>query len=76
MHFLQTKFMKYLFSIIILFSITTSFCQTGKLKVIADIYIDIEEVSAIETISGSSLFWVIEDAGNKAEIYSLLLDKF
>jgi len=56
---------------LLLLSITILSCQTGKLKVIADISNSLEEVSAAETITGSSLIWTIEDSGNKNNLYGL-----
>lgn len=38
-------------------------CNTGNLEIIADIPNHLKEVSAVEIIEGSKLFWVIEDAG-------------
>ncbi|SDB65640.1 hypothetical protein SAMN03097699_3128 [Flavobacteriaceae bacterium MAR_2010_188] len=46
-------------------------CQTGNLEVIADITTELKEVSAVEQVEGSQLFWVIEDAGNDNRIYGL-----
>jgi len=49
-------------------------CQTGKLHVICDISSDLKEISAIETVFNSNLLWVIEDAGNKNQVYGLDLN--
>lgn len=46
-------------------------CNTGKLNLLASINNDLEEASAIEIVKGSNLIWVIEDAGNKNNIYGL-----
>lgn len=46
-------------------------CDTGNLKVIADINSDLEESSAIEIVKNSDLLWTIEDSGNKNNIYGL-----
>jgi hypothetical protein len=46
-------------------------CKTGKLKVIADIPSYLKEVSAVETLPGSNLMWVIEDSGNKPKVYAI-----
>lgn len=46
-------------------------CDTGKLNVIADIPDSLKETSAAETLPNSDLIWVIEDAGNKNNIYGL-----
>ncbi len=48
-----------------------SSCSTGKLKVITDLPKSLKETSAIEKIKGSELLWVIEDAGNKNNLYGL-----
>ena len=48
-----------------------SSCQTGNLDVMGDMNKDIEEASAVETTTGSSLLWVIEDAGNQARVFGL-----
>ena len=46
-------------------------CKTGKLTVLADVSGELHEVSAIETVPNSNLYWVIEDAGNSNTIYGL-----
>ncbi|MEZ4803582.1 MAG: hypothetical protein R2797_12490 [Gelidibacter sp.] len=46
-------------------------CDTGKLKVVADIPNHLKEVSAAEITSTSDLIWVIEDAGNDNHLYGL-----
>lgn len=46
-------------------------CDTGKLKLIADINSYLEESSGIEIVKNSDLLWTIEDAGNKNNIYGL-----
>ncbi|AUC83713.1 hypothetical protein [Lacinutrix sp. Bg11-31] len=46
-------------------------CNTGNLEVLAGIDNSLEEVSAIATIENSSLYWVIEDAGNTNNLYAL-----
>jgi len=46
-------------------------CNTGKLTVIADVTTQLDEASAIETITNSNLLWTIEDAGNKNHLYGL-----
>jgi hypothetical protein len=48
-----------------------SSCNTGKLKVIADLPNSLKEASAIEKVVNSNLLWTIEDAGNKNIIYGL-----
>ena len=46
-------------------------CTTSKLEVIADLPHNLNEVSAIETTTQSELLWVIEDSGNKNNLYGL-----
>ncbi|TXE19340.1 hypothetical protein ES692_03395 [Psychroserpens burtonensis] len=50
--------------------ISTS-CHTGKLTVVADSPSSLKEISAIEKTVNSDLLWVIEDAGNKNNLYGL-----
>ncbi|MGB3606519.1 MAG: hypothetical protein WA775_09860 [Psychroserpens sp.] len=52
------------------FIFTTS-CQTRKLNAIVDLPSSLKEVSAVETIKSSNLIWVIEDAGNKNNLYAI-----
>lgn len=63
--------MKTVFNYAIFFYVTSFFCQTGTLKPIISVNDNLKEVSAIETIKGSALFWVIEDAGNANTIYGI-----
>lgn len=53
------------------FVLLTSSCNTGNLKVIADLPSSLKEASAIETIASSNLLWTIEDSGNKNNLYGL-----
>ena len=46
-------------------------CETGKLEIIADLPNSLKETSAIEKVNGSDLLWVIEDAGNKNNLYGV-----
>ncbi|OUS03572.1 hypothetical protein A9Q86_01285 [Flavobacteriales bacterium 33_180_T64] len=46
-------------------------CDTGKLTVIADLPTSLKEISAIEKTMNSDILWVIEDAGNKNNLYGL-----
>ncbi|MFD2726986.1 hypothetical protein [Hyunsoonleella rubra] len=46
-------------------------CDTGKLKVLADLPSSLKECSAIETVARSRLLWTIEDSGNKNNIYGI-----
>lgn len=46
-------------------------CQSGALKVIADLPTSLKEASAIETLPNSNLIWTIEDSGNKNHLYGL-----
>lgn len=59
-------FQKLIFSVLLLWS-----CDTGKLQVVADMPSSLKEISANELLSGSDLFWVIEDAGNSNHVYGL-----
>ncbi len=49
-------------------------CNTGNLKVVADLPTSLKEISAIEISSASDLFWVIEDAGNDTKLFGLNLN--
>jgi len=57
-------------SLIALFLIITN-CQTGELKVIADLPQTLKEISGTETTKQSNLIWTLNDSGNKANIYGL-----
>ncbi len=46
-------------------------CQTGHLTVVSVIPNNLKEASAIEIVEGSELMWMIEDAGNKNNLYGL-----
>ena len=59
------------FGLVILSIVMTSSCDSGKLTVLADLPSSLKEISAIEKLSTSDLFWVIEDAGNKNSLYGL-----
>nr|WP_321243034.1 hypothetical protein [uncultured Psychroserpens sp.] len=50
--------------------ISTS-CNSGKLTVITDLPSSLKETSAIEKTTTSDILWVIEDAGNKNNLYGL-----
>lgn len=56
--------------LIIFFLFFTS-CDAGKLNVVADLPNSLKEASAVEILPNSDLIWVIEDAGNKNNIYGL-----
>jgi hypothetical protein len=64
----------FLMNSFIITSIFLTSCNTGKLKVIADLPSSLKEISAVETISNSNLIWVIEDSGNKNTLYGLNSD--
>jgi uncharacterized protein YjiK len=49
----------------------SSSCNTGKLTVVAGLPSSLKEISAVEKTETSSLLWVIEDAGNKNNLYGL-----
>lgn len=46
-------------------------CDTGNLKVIADLPKTLNEVSGTETIANSDLIWMINDSGNTPKLYGL-----
>lgn len=48
-----------------------SSCDTGKLTVVGDLPSSLKETSALEHTPNSDLFWVIEDHGNKNNLYGL-----
>ena len=56
--------------VLYLFFVTSS-CNTGNLKVIADLPNSLKEASAIEKVVNSNLLWIVEDSGNKNNIYGL-----
>lgn len=56
---------------LIIFFVFAMSCKTGKLDIVADLPLRLEEASAIETVEGSNLLWTIEDSGNKNNIYGL-----
>ncbi len=49
-------------------------CSTGKLNTIATVDRNLKELSAVETIPKSPLFWSIEDSGNANTLYGLNTD--
>lgn len=53
-----------------LFFITGS-CNTGNLKVIADLPKTLSEVSGTETTANSKLIWMLNDGGNKPILYGV-----
>lgn len=56
--------------LISLFLLITN-CQTGKLKVLADLPHTLKEISGTETIKQSNLIWTLNDGGNKPKLYGL-----
>ncbi|MCR8666718.1 hypothetical protein NO995_03430 [Aestuariibaculum sp. M13] len=56
---------------ILFFSFLFIACSTGKLTVVADIPNELKEVSGNEITTNSDLIWVIEDAGNRNNVYGL-----
>jgi len=56
--------------LIVVFIITTN-CQTGELKVIADLPLTLKEIPGTETTKQSNLIWTLNDGGNKAILYGL-----
>lgn len=59
-----------IYQLVVILLFLTS-CNSGKLTVIANLPSSLKEISATETLSNSDLIWVIEDAGNKNNIYGL-----
>ena len=59
--------------LISLFLIITN-CQTGELKVIADLPQTLKEISGTETTKQSNLIWILNDGGNKPRLYGLNKD--
>ncbi|WP_298892750.1 hypothetical protein [uncultured Psychroserpens sp.] len=59
------------FNLVVLLIVLTASCDTGKLTVIADLPSSLKETSAIEVTKNPELLWVIEDAGNKNNLYAL-----
>ncbi|MDX1470622.1 MAG: hypothetical protein R3213_03925 [Flavobacteriaceae bacterium] len=57
--------------ILILFISLVFSCNTGELEVIFDMPLSLKEVSAVEKIDASPLFWVLEDAGNGPSVYGI-----
>lgn len=55
----------------ILIGIILISCNSGKLKVLADIPTSLKETSAIEKTKNSNILWVIQDAGNNNHLYGL-----
>ncbi|WNH13506.1 hypothetical protein [Thalassobellus suaedae] len=46
-------------------------CHTNNPKIIADLPKDLEEVSGTETIADSDLIWMLNDSGNKPNLYGV-----
>jgi hypothetical protein len=59
------------FHLFLMVFVLTASCGTGKLMPIANLPSNLKETSAIEMTKDSNLFWVIEDAGNKNNLYGL-----
>ncbi|RED45745.1 hypothetical protein [Seonamhaeicola aphaedonensis] len=57
-------------SFLFLFTLTVS-CQTGNLKVIADLPFTLKEVSGVQTSSNGNLLWMLNDGGNKPRLYGV-----
>ncbi|WP_282136456.1 hypothetical protein [Seonamhaeicola maritimus] len=57
-------------SFLFLFVLSVS-CQTGNLKVAADLPNTLKEVSGTEVTKHSNLIWMLNDGGNKARLYGL-----
>lgn len=59
------------FNLIFLSFFLINSCDSGKLSVITDLPSSLKETSAIEKTATSDILWVIEDAGNKNNLYGL-----
>ena len=57
--------------LLILFFSIVSACDTGNLKVIADLPKTLNEVSGTETTPHTDWVWMLNDGGNKARIYGV-----
>ena len=62
--------MQNLRSLILLF-LCISCTNFGQLKVLADLPVTLKEVSGIETTNGSGFIWMLNDGGNKSELYGV-----
>ncbi|WP_223032745.1 SdiA-regulated domain-containing protein [Hanstruepera marina] len=60
-------------SILLIVFLTLS-CDSGKLKVLADLPTSLPEISAVEKFPNSDVLWVIQDAGNNNHVYGLNTD--
>ncbi|QTE24463.1 hypothetical protein J3359_07365 [Polaribacter cellanae] len=61
------KKISFVFSFLLLLS-----CQNfGQLKILADLPKDLKEVSGTEIVAKSDLIWMINDGGNKPELFGL-----
>lgn len=56
--------------LIFLFALLTA-CNTGNLKVIADLPVSLNEVSGITLDKTSDLIWMVNDSGNKPILYGV-----
>lgn len=54
-----------------MFLLTFTLYQSLKIQVVGDINEKLSEVSAVETVTNSSLLWVIEDSGNSTNVFGL-----
>ena len=57
--------------ILLIFILLCYNCDTGNLNVIADLPNSLYEASGIETTSKSDLIWMLNDGGNKPELFGL-----
>jgi hypothetical protein len=58
-------------NVVCILLITTLGCDTGNLLVKADLPRSLKEVSGTEIASGSQLIWMLNDGGNKANLFGL-----
>ena len=61
-------------NIVCILLLSTQGCDTGELIVKADLPGSLKEVSGTETAHGSQLIWMLNDGGNKANLYGLNAD--
>ncbi|WP_237589954.1 hypothetical protein [Polaribacter sargassicola] len=58
-------------SLFLLLFFSLSCSDIGRLKLISDLPKELEEVSGTEVVADSNLVWMLNDGGNKAEIYGV-----
>lgn len=56
---------------IIVLALICCSCDTGNIKVVANIDSELKEASALELVEGKNVLWTIEDSGNSNTLYRL-----